>query len=98
VSRIHVDDLAALAEAGLFSDLSGAWPVADELPCATAEIAYWTARLTGLPEIPTKAKEFVAAGRKVDGSAIRLLLGVPLAYPTWHSGVLASLAVEKCMG
>ena len=50
VSRIHVDDLAALAEAGLLCDASGAWPVADELPCASAEIAAWLttpARLAG---------------------------------------------------
>jgi nucleoside-diphosphate-sugar epimerase len=95
VSRIHVDDLAAMAEAGLFSEISGAWPVADELPCPSAEIADWTARLAGLPEMRAKGKEFLVSGRKVDGSAIRKLLGVRLAYPTWHSGVLATLAEER---
>ena len=33
VSRIHVDDLAAHAEAALLSDLEGAYPVADEESC-----------------------------------------------------------------
>ncbi len=32
VSRIHVDDLAAIIHAGLFSDIEGAWPVADDDP------------------------------------------------------------------
>ena len=39
VSRIHVEDLAAIVEAGLFSDVQGAWPVADDVPCSSAEIA-----------------------------------------------------------
>lgn len=95
VSRIHVDDLAALAEAGLFCDVSGAWPVADEMPCASAEIAAWLRVLLGLPEIQTQEKEFTVSGRKVDGSEIRRLLGVPLAYATWQAGILASLAEEK---
>ena len=95
VSRIHVDDLAALAEAGLFCHLAGAWPVADELPCASAEITRWLKLLLGLPEIQTQEKQFTVSGRKVDGSEIRKLLGVPLAYATWEAGILASLAEEK---
>jgi nucleoside-diphosphate-sugar epimerase len=39
VSRIHVDDLAAHVEAALFHGVSGAWPVADEEPCTSREIA-----------------------------------------------------------
>ena len=35
VSRIHVDDLAALAEAALLSPLEGAFPVADRLSCTS---------------------------------------------------------------
>ena len=35
VSRIHVDDLAAHVEAALLSDITGAWPVADEHPCTS---------------------------------------------------------------
>jgi len=95
VSRIHVDDLAALAEAGLFSELSGAWPVADELPCASAEIAAWLRGVLGLPEIQAVENEFTVSGRKVDGSEVRKLLGVRLAYATWQAGLLASLVEEK---
>lgn len=95
VSRIHVDDLAALAEAGLLSDVSGAWPVADDLPCASAEIGSWLARLLGLPVSAGEQRKITISGRRVDGSAIRILLGVVLDYPTWQSGILASLAEEQ---
>lgn len=95
VSRIHVDDLAALAEAGLISDLSGAWPVADELACASAEIAGWVSRFLGLPDPVARTEPVTTPGRKVDGSAIRDLLGVVPAYPTWQAGILASLAEER---
>jgi nucleoside-diphosphate-sugar epimerase len=92
VSRIHVDDLAALIEAGLYSELQGAWPVADEEPCSTAEIARWYAELSGLKaEMPTGPQ---VSGRRVDGREICKLLGVLLKYPTWQAGILASLEEE----
>ena len=95
VSRIHVDDLAALAEAGLFSEVSGVWPVADELPCASAEIASWLTRLLRWPASSGELEKITISGRKVDGRAIRGMLGVTLAYPTWQAGILASLAEEQ---
>lgn len=95
VSRIHVDDLAALAEAGLLSDISGAWPVADDLPSASAEIGSWLARLLGLSVPAGGQRKITISGRRVDGSAIRILLGVALDYPTWQSGILACLAEEQ---
>lgn len=95
VSRIHVDDLAAIAEAALFSELEGAWPVADDLPCASAEILDWCGQLPGtVPSVETTL-EFAVAGRRVDGSRIRQLLGVNLVYPTWKTGVPACLAAER---
>lgn len=41
VSRIHVEDLAELIEAGTGLRETGAWPVADDLPCSTDEITEW---------------------------------------------------------
>lgn len=96
VSRVHVDDLAAIVEAGLFSDVTGAWPVADEAPCSSAEIAAWCAERLQL-ENASNYKNYPAvslAGRKVDGRRIRELLGVDLAWPSWQTGVAASLAEE----
>ena len=98
VSRIHVDDLAAHAEAALLSNLEGAYPVADEEPCTTREIAEFCARLLHLPSAlqpAPGAKARRTSNRRVDGSAIRRALGITLAYPSYRTGIPASLAVTS---
>jgi hypothetical protein len=96
VSRIHVDDLAAIVEAGMFSDVQGAWPVADDVPCSSEEIARWCRRLLQLE--PARGHEISFGkripGRKVDGRKIREILKVDLLYPTWQAGIKASLGQE----
>jgi len=104
VSRIHVDDLAALVDAGLFSTIEGAWPVADEKACPSDEIIRWCRQNwswqnqphgnapDAYPDIGV-APQFTT-GRQVDGSRIRRILGIDLIYPTWETGVPASLAEE----
>jgi len=92
VSRIHVDDLAAHAEAALFSDVIGAWPVADELPCPTLEVAQFRAAIQGLP--PPAAEPATSPGRRVDGSAIRERLGITLKYASYRTGIPAALDEE----
>jgi nucleoside-diphosphate-sugar epimerase len=91
VSRIHVDDLAAIVEAGLLSDIAGAYPVADDLPCTSREIAEYCARLFNLPMPegvgPDTLHETRRADRRVDGRAIRSLLNVTLRYPTYREGL-----------
>jgi uncharacterized protein YbjT (DUF2867 family) len=95
-SRIHVDDLAAVVEAGIFSDIQGAWPIADDAPCSSEEIARWCTNLLKLK--PVKRSEITPgrriAGRRVDGAKIRGILGVELKYPSWQAGIRASLAEE----
>lgn len=96
VSRIHVDDLAAHVEAGFFSDLSGAFPVADEEPCTAREIAEFCARLLHLPfpnpAVPAPEHPVRATGnRRVDGSAVRRALGITLTYPSYRVGIPASI-------
>ena len=95
VSRIHVEDLAAHVEAALFSTVTGAFPVADEHPCPSREIAGFCARLLGVPmpgSVPAGAlSETRRADRRVDGSAIRKRLGVVLRYPSYRTGIPASL-------
>jgi nucleoside-diphosphate-sugar epimerase len=94
-SRIHVDDLAAIVEAGLFTDLQGAWPVADDAPCATSEIVRWCAELMRLEAVSQEGNAGKpVAGRNVDGRKIREILGVELKYPSWQTGIAASLAEE----
>jgi nucleoside-diphosphate-sugar epimerase len=97
VSRIHVDDLAAIIEAGIFSDISGAWPVADEAPCSSEVIARWCRKLlqlkpAGGPGMPVGRR---IAGRKVDGRKIREMLKVDLLYPSWKAGIQASMLEER---
>jgi nucleoside-diphosphate-sugar epimerase len=95
VSRIHVDDLAAHVEAALFSEVTGAYPVADEDPCTSREIAQFCAGLLGQP-LPSSVTTSEAgrtkrANRRVDGGAIRRLLGVRLRYASYRAGVPAAL-------
>ncbi|MEQ1884758.1 MAG: NAD-dependent epimerase/dehydratase family protein [Bryobacteraceae bacterium] len=104
VSRIHVDDLATHAEAALLSSLTGAFPVADEEPCTSREIAEFCARLLNIPVTGTPGLAEAASGqayagrsprfannRQVDGSAIRKALNITLQYPSYRFGVPASL-------
>jgi len=103
VSRIHVDDLAAITVAALLSDLRGVYPVADEQPCTSREIAAFCAELLHIP-ITGPAGQSTSPGgyaarsprfannRRVDESAIREALGITLRYPSFRLGVPASLA------
>ncbi len=91
VSRIHVDDLAAHCEAALFSEVTGAWPVADEYPCTTREIAEYCSATFGVPMPPSVEAGTLhhtrQANRRVDGSAIRHSLGISLLFPTFREGL-----------
>jgi len=95
VSRIHVEDLATHVEAALLSDVTGAYPVGDELPCTSREIAEYCARLLNVPMAPAASPgalhETRRADRRVDGRAIRECLGITLRYPTYREGIPASL-------
>ena len=84
VSRIHVDDLAAHIEAALFHEANGAWPVADEHPCPSREIL----EFIGVHE-PVSVLDSISTDRRVDGSAIRRILGIGLKYPSYHEGLAA---------
>jgi nucleoside-diphosphate-sugar epimerase len=101
VSRIHADDLAALAEAALLSDLTGAWPVADLLPARSVEVAAFCARLLNLPLPPSAPAEALSetrrADRRVDGRAVFEKLSVPLVYPTFREGITQALEEEARM-
>jgi nucleoside-diphosphate-sugar epimerase len=97
-SRVHVDDLAALAVAGLSSDLAGAYPAADREPARAREVASFAAALLGLPlppSVPPEAvDETLRADRRVDARAVFERLGVSLRYPSYREGIPAALAAE----
>jgi nucleoside-diphosphate-sugar epimerase len=96
VSRIHVDDLAAHVEAGLLSQLCGAYPVADQEPSTTREIAEFCAQFIDIPApvAETERPSRVTGNRRVEGSAIRRALGITLAYPSYRVGIPASLGLN----
>lgn len=98
VSRIHVDDLAWHSAAALASKLQGAYPVADEEPCTSREIAEFCAGLMHLPMPESVSVEEVdetrRSDRRVDGSAIREKLEIDLLYPSYRVGIRAAILSE----
>jgi nucleoside-diphosphate-sugar epimerase len=98
VSRVHVDDLAAICEAALLSTVSGEFPVADDEPATTREVAAFCRQL-GLPALPPRGPGERAAighrGRRVDGRMIRNLLQVQLRYPSYRTGIPAAIREES---
>lgn len=99
VSRIHVDDLAAVAERALLSDVRGAWPVADRVPARSREVAEYVCELLGcaMPRGASREElhETRRADRRVDGGAVLRELGVELMYPDYRAGIGAALEAEK---
>lgn len=95
VSRIHVEDLAALCDAALASRLTGAYPVADRTPATTREMVAFCASLgLRVPLLPEPGAA-PAKGRRVDGRAAFDALGVAIAHPSYREGIPASLASEQ---
>jgi nucleoside-diphosphate-sugar epimerase len=95
VSRIHVEDLAAILEASIGSTVAGTWPVADDYPAASEEVAGWCAAQMSIPLPNGFAPRYPVAGRRVDGSRIRQLLGIGLLYPSYREGISAILRKEN---
>lgn len=99
VSRIHVDDLAAIVSRALQERVEGAYPVADERPATSAEVARFCATLLDLPAPDVVADDRLSetrrADRRVDGRAIRRLVRVRLRYPSFREGIPACIADEK---
>jgi nucleoside-diphosphate-sugar epimerase len=86
ISRIHADDLAAVAAAGLAGELRGAFPVADEEPASARAVL---AALAG--EAPPAPAD-VEGSRRVDGRAVLGALGVTLRYRSFRDAIRANIA------
>jgi nucleoside-diphosphate-sugar epimerase len=99
VSRIQVDDLAAITAAAIDSPLTGTFPVADAEPCTSLEMAELCAKLLGTalpPSVPAEGVHHTRlANRRVNGNAILDRLGVTLRYPSYRTGVPAALAASS---
>ncbi|HEY3441463.1 MAG TPA: NAD-dependent epimerase/dehydratase family protein [Paludibaculum sp.] len=96
VSRIHVDDLAALAATALLSEEGGAWPVADREPAQSRTVAEFVCHLLGCPMPASASREELhetrQADRKVRGDAVFRLLCLALEYPSFREGIPSALA------
>lgn len=98
VSRIHVDDLAAISAAAMDQRLTGIFPVGDAHPAPSHQVAAFCAELmgTGMPaETADRGlSETRRTNRRVDGRAVLMRLGLKLRYPTYREGIPAAIAVE----
>lgn len=98
VSRIHVEDLAALSEAALLSEIRGAWPVADLEPARSRDVAAYCASLLGLPMPPPARPEELSetrrSNRRVDGRAAFRELGIRYYFPSYREGISQALTQE----
>lgn len=97
VSRIHVDDLAALCLAALDGSIRGrAYPVADDAPVPQAEAVAWLVARMGVAPPPLvatgEAPETLRHDRSVDSGAVRSALGVTLRFPSYREGFADCLA------
>jgi nucleoside-diphosphate-sugar epimerase len=98
VSRIHVHDLVVLCEAALHSAVTGTFPAADLTPASAREIAAFCARIVFVPSSLPVGGEGVpwpGPGRRVDGRTAFDALRVPIAYPSYREGILASLTPKR---
>lgn len=94
LSRIHVYDLAAITAAALLSNLTGAFPAADEYPCSSDEVAAFCAARFGLVAPPRDPEISTSLVRRIDGSAILRQLGIRLRYPSFREGLAGNLDTE----
>ncbi|MGE0743712.1 MAG: SDR family NAD(P)-dependent oxidoreductase [Rhodospirillales bacterium] len=103
VSRIHVEDIAAVLAASIARPRPGAvYNVCDDAPAPPAEVIGHAAALLGLPAPPEEpfdpatlspmSASFFAENRRVSNDLIKRELGIVLRYPTYRDGLAALLA------
>jgi hypothetical protein len=103
-NRIHVEDIAGAALAGLrHPEIAGAFNVCDDEPCPPQDVVTFAAGLLGLPPPPETpfaearlsemARSFYAESKRCRNDRLKRLLGYRLRYPTYREG-LRALAAE----
>jgi hypothetical protein len=89
VSRIHVEDLAALILAAPRAP-GETFVVGDEKPARHADVVRWICEAYGAPMPPSvplsEVHESLRGDRRVDGSRALRVLGVALRYPSYEVG------------
>lgn len=93
VSRIHVDDLAALILAAPRA-AGETFVVGDAAPARHRDVVAWICERYGVPMPPSipleRAHESLRGDRRVDASRALRTLDVTLAYPSYEIGYLPS--------
>ncbi|HEU0066000.1 MAG TPA: NAD(P)-dependent oxidoreductase [Sphingomonas sp.] len=101
-SRVHVDDIVAGVIAG-FAGPSGAYNLADDVPCAQDAVIEHAAMLLGLPLPPVvpvaslspQARAFYAENRRVANAKARRVLGWQPRYRDYRAGLRAVSAMTS---
>lgn len=103
-SRVHVEDIAAGVIAGLQGP-SGAYNLADDLPCGQNVLVEEACRLLGLPLPPLQsmdeaqlspmARGFYAENRRVANGKARRVLGWKPRFATYREGLRALSATTR---
>jgi nucleoside-diphosphate-sugar epimerase len=100
-NRIHVADVAQAIDAALAQGADGIFNVADEEPCAGADIIVFAAGLMGIEPPPAiklceaqtflsaRARSFYSESKRVQPAKLKQQLGVQLIYPTYRHGLRA---------
>ena len=95
-SRVHVDDIVSGALAALDAP-SGAYNLADDLPCSQNAVIEHACHLLGVSPPPLQslddaglspmARAFYAENRRVANGKAKRVLGWSLRYPTYREGL-----------
>lgn len=99
VSRLHVEDLAAMALGCLAAGLRGGFFVAaDDAPVPQGEVVRWLCAGLGLPwprsVALSEAPPTLRHDRTVLNARVKRALGLALRYPTWREGFAQCLRAE----
>ncbi len=97
-NRIHVEDIARAIDASLKGQHVGRiWNVTDDEPAPPQDVVSFAADLLQVPapaEVPFEtaqmtpmARSFYSESKRVSNKALREVLGVELAFPTYREGL-----------
>lgn len=99
ISRLHVDDLAALLLAGPRAKPGDTFVVGDAEPAPHRQVIDWICAHYSAPrppEVPLDSvHESLRGDRRVDGSRALRELGVVLRYPSYRDGMQSASAVDE---
>jgi dTDP-4-dehydrorhamnose reductase len=109
-NRIHVADVAQAIEAAFARRANGVFNVADDEPCAAADMIVYGAQLMGMEPPPAMsfsdaaasmspmARSFYAENKRVRNEKLKQELGVRLLYPNYRCGLSISEAKTVVTG